>query len=520
MLEEKMDKNEKMVLSIQGLCKSYSGIQVLHDINLDIRRGEIHCLAGQNGAGKSTIIKAISGVEQPDCGTIMRDGMAVELNSPSDSQAEGIFTIYQELSLVPGLSIAENIFLNDLPLGSMGKIDWKMMRDKSKEALEWLGINIDVNQKVGSLTIAQQQGVELAKVLHIAKAIDGRPPIILLDEPTATLPPKDVKNLLSVLKSLQKKGVTFIYISHRMDEVFEICQRITVLRDGHKVDTYEVKNTTQNEIIKSMIGRSLENSLLGSSLAGKEKPRYGPGGDPEKIALSVEGLNDGTILKNINFKLHKGEVLGVVGLVGSGQSELASCLFGHREKTKGTIIVNDKNIKMRSPIEAIRSGIGLLPQSRKTQGLVLNMTITENVTMASLGSVSKHSVISRTQEKNVAQDLAEKLRIKMHSTEQKVLHLSGGNQQKVVLAKWLASKTQILIFDEPTRGIDVGAKDEIYKLIGEYVRQGGSVLLISSELSESLMCDRILVIARGQIVAEFSHEEVDPHGNMVVEKCF
>jgi ribose transport system ATP-binding protein len=520
MLQPQVNKQEDLVLSLRGLCKSYSGIQVLHDINLDIRRGEIHCLAGQNGAGKSTIIRMLSGVERPDSGIIERDGKAVRFSSPHDSQREGIFTIYQELSLVPNLSIAENIFLSDLPQGSMGKVNWETMRKQASEALEWLGINIDVNQPVSSLTVAQQQGIELAKVLHVAKSVKGRQPIILLDEPTATLPAQDVKRLLEVLKSLQKQGVTFIYISHRMDEVYEICQRITVLRDGRKIGTYNTDETTPEDIVRKMIGRGLESSLLGGSLTGNTKPRYGPGGDPEKIALSVENLSDGSVLRNLSFKLHRGEVLGVVGLVGSGQTELASCLFGDRERVSGKICVNGKQIKLRNPNEAIRAGIGLLPQSRKTQGLVLSMSITENITMASLGKVSKLSVISQSQEQKTAKELSRSLNIKMSGIEQKVGNLSGGNQQKVVLAKWLASKTQILIFDEPTRGIDVGAKEEIYKLIGEFVRLGGSVLLMSSELPESLMCDRVLVIARGQIVGEFSHEEVDPHGDMIIAKCY
>ncbi len=520
MLQHQMGEDEELALSLRGLCKLYSGIQVLHDINLDIRRGEIHCLAGQNGAGKSTIIRAVSGVEKPDSGVIELGGRQVRFKNPHDSQREGIFTIYQELSLVPNLSVAENIFLSDLPRGPRGVVNWKTMREQAREALEWLGINIDVNQPVSSLTTAQQQGVELAKVLHVAKTLHGRPPIILLDEPTATLPAKDVKRLLEVLKSLQKKGVTLIYISHRMDEVFELCQRITVLRDGRKVGTYDVDKTTPEEIVRKMIGRNLESSLLGESLSGSEKARYGSGGDPERVALSVENLNDGSALHDISFKLHRGEVLGVAGLVGSGQTELAACLFGDRERISGHITVNGRPVKLRTPSEAIRSGIGLLPQSRKTQGLVLNMSITENVSMASLADVSRYKVISHTKEQQIARELGLSLNLKMTSTEQKVVNLSGGNQQKVVLAKWLASKTQILIFDEPTRGIDVGAKEEIYRLIGEFVRQGGSVLLMSSELPETLMCDRILVMARGRIVGEFSHEEVDPQGDMIVAQCY
>ncbi len=510
----------ELALSLNGICKSYSGIQVLHDINLDIHRGEIHCLAGQNGAGKSTIIRSLSGVEKPDGGSIEVDGRPVRFNNPNHSQREGIFTIFQELSLVPSLSIAENIFLTELPKNNRMAIDWGVMREQAREILEWLGINVDVNKPVSSLSTAQQQGVELAKVLHVAKKLNGRFPIVLLDEPTATLPAQDVRRLLDILKNLQKKGVTFIYISHRMDEVFEICQRITVLRDGRKVGTYETDQTTPEDIVRYMIGRTMENSLLGEALAEGKNPRYGPGGNYKEVALSVEGLNDGSKLHDINFKLHRGEVLGIAGLVGSGQTELAACLFGDRERTSGNISVNGKVLKIKSPSEAISAGIGLVPQSRKTQGLVLGMSITKNITMASLVDLSRLSVISQSNEKKTAEKLSLSLNIKMNNIEQKVVNLSGGNQQKVVLAKWLASKTQILIFDEPTRGIDVGAKDEIYKLIGEFVQQGGSVLLMSSELPETLMCDRIMVLARGRIVGEFDHEEVDPQGDIVVAKCF
>lgn len=514
------NESENLALSLRGVQKSYPGVQVFQNLNLDIREGEIHALAGQNGAGKSTIIRMISGVERPDGGTIEIGGRPVRLNSPHDSQSAGIFTIYQELSLVPNLSVAENIFLSDLPRGSTGRVNWKKMREEAREALDWLGVNVDVNTPAGSLTTAQQQGVELAKALHVAKNLHGRPPIILLDEPTATLPTKDVKRLLEVIKSLKAMGVTLIYISHRMDEVFEICDRITVLRDGQKVGTFEVDQTTPGEIVKKMIGRDLGSSLIGKAIERHEKPRMGNGGNSDQIALSVQNLSDGSVLHDISFNLYSGEVLGIAGLVGSGQTELASCLFGSREWLSGKVAVNGRYLKLRSPIEAVRSGIGLLPQDRKNQGLVLNMTITENITMASLSDISKYTVISRSKENQTALELSRKLKVKMSSTEQKVVNLSGGNQQKVVLAKWLASKTKILIFDEPTRGIDVGAKDEIYKLIGEFVREGGSVILISSELQETLMCDRILVMARGRIVGDFSHEEVDPNGDMVVAQCY
>jgi ribose transport system ATP-binding protein len=515
-----MEDGEAPALSTRGLRKSYPGVRALTDIDLDVHPGEIHALAGQNGAGKSTLIKILSGVERPDGGSIELGGNLVRFNNPQDSQRAGIFTIYQELSLVPNLSVAENIFLSDFPRAAGGIVNWRNMRAKAREALDWLGFDLDVNRPVHSLTTAQQQGVELAKALHVAKSLHGRPPVILLDEPTATLPARDVERLLEVLRNLQSRGVTFIYISHRMEEVFELCGRITVLRDGRKVGTYDTHQTTSEDIVRKMIGRNLESSIIGEAMTATEKPRLGLGNATEKVALSVENLHDGSALHDISFKLHRGEVVGVAGLVGSGQSELAACLFGAREKVSGDIYVNGEPVRLRSPSEAIRAGIGLLPQDRKTQGLVLNMSVSDNVTLASLNDFSRYSVISRFKEQRTVRELGQTLNLKMSGTDQKVLTLSGGTQQKVVLAKWLVSKTRILVFDEPTRGIDVGAKEEIYRLIGEFVREGGAVLLMSSELSETLICDRILVIARGRMVAEFSHDEVDPRGDAIIARCY
>lgn len=520
MAQRQMDEHEDLALSLQGVHKSYPGVQALTDINLDLRRGEIHALAGQNGAGKSTLIRILSGVEQPDGGTIWLDGRTVRFNSPQDSQRAGIFTIYQELSLVPNLSVAENVFLSDVPLGRGRVVDWQSMRSQAHEALEWLGFNIDVSQPVHSLTTAQQQGVELAKALHVVDKLHGRPPIILLDEPTATLPAQDVQRLLEVLQNLQKQGVTFIYISHYVEEIFEVCQRVTVLRDGHQVGTYKVDQTTPEGLVRDMLGRKEGDSPMRGARTADEKPRLGSGGDPERVALSVENLSDESILDDISFELHRGEVVGVAGLVGSGQSELAACLFGARERVRGTISVDGRPVKLRSPGEAIRAGIGLLPQDRKTQGLVLNMSVSANVTLANLAGFSLYSVISRFREQRTARELSESLNIKMSGMDQEAQTLSGGNQQKVVLAKWLISDTEILIFDEPTRGIDVGAKEEIYRLITEFVRDGGSVLLMSSELAEPLMCDRILVIARGRIVGEFSHDEVDASGDVIAAEMY
>lgn len=505
-----------LVLSVQGLHKSYPGVQALTDIDLDIRKGEIHALVGQNGAGKSTLIRLLSGVEQPDGGRIELEGTPVHFKAPQDSQRLGIHTIYQELSLMPNLSVAENIFLSDLPTGFGATVDWRRARRQAKELLEWLGFNIDVDRRIHSLTIAQQQGVELAKALR-----HGRAPIILLDEPTATLPPRDVQRLLTILQELQAHGVSLIYISHRLEEVFEICQRITVLRDGQKVGTQDVDQTTPEDIVRQMIGKRLQTSKEGQAVdANETKPRLGTGGDPDRVALSVENLNEETALKDIGFKLHQGEVLGVAGLVGSGQSELAACLFGARERTSGEISVKGHSLKLRGPGDAIRAGIGLIPQDRKTEGLVLGMSVSENLTLPNMSDFSRYSVVSQSRQHQTTHEMANSMNMKINSTTQQVRTLSGGTQQKVVLAKWLVSKAKILIFDEPTRGIDVGAKEEIYELIKSFVQEGGSVLLISSDLAETMMCDRVMVIARGQLVKEFHHEDIDARGDVIADQCY
>jgi ribose transport system ATP-binding protein len=498
------------------MSKAFPGVQALSDIDWDLREGEVHGLAGQNGAGKSTLIKILSGAQRPDTGTIEIDGRPIELNRPSDAQAAGIFTIYQELSLVPQLSVAENILLADLPRARFGGVSWREMRAQARDALDWLGFHVDINAKAGSLTVAEQQGVELAKALHRSARI------VLLDEPAATLPAQDVKRMLDVLRALRERGVSLIYISHRFEEVFEICSRITVLRDGRKVTTVRTEETSPTEVVRAMIGRQLRSSMVGESLLAdeaQERPRLGDGGDRSDVALAVEGLSDGSALHDISFSVRRGEVLGIAGLIGSGQAELAACLFGDRRLASGTISVDGRPVTLRSAQGAIRAGIGLLPESRKTQGLVLGMPVEQNITLANLGDFSRSSFIDRRGERRAASEMRRVLDMKLSSLGQQTITLSGGNQQKVVLAKWLVSKARILIFHEPTRGVDVGAKEEIYDLIRRFVQQGGAAVLMSAELSETMMCDRILVLARGRIVGRFDHDEVDPHGDGVLALC-
>ena len=508
----------KTVLGVRGLSKAFPGVQALADVDWELSEGEVHGLAGSNGAGKSTLIKILSGAQRPDSGTIEIDGRPVDFHSPHDAQQAGIFTIYQELSLVPQLSVAENILLADLPQRRGGAVDWRQMRENARDALDWLGYDIDVNARVGSLSVAEQQAVELAKALH------RNARILILDEPSATLPVQDVERLLGVLRTLQARGVSLIYISHRFEEVFEICSRITVLRDGQKVLTVEREQTSPADIVRAMIGRQLTSGIMGEALLAeaadsRQRPRLGTGGDRTHTALSVKELGDGTAVHDVSFDLHRGEVVGVAGLIGSGQAELAACLFGDRARTSGTLAVDGRRVALRSAMGAIRAGIGLLPESRKTQGLVLGMPVEQNITLPNLAAVSRSSIIDRRRERRAAESMRDALSMKVGGLDHAAATLSGGNQQKVVLAKWLVSNAKVLIFHEPTRGVDVGAKEEIYDLIRKFVQQGGSALVMSAELSETMMCDRILVLARGRIVGEFEHDEVDPHGDAILALC-
>jgi ribose transport system ATP-binding protein len=496
-------------LTVSGLTKSYVGVRALQAVSLTFSRGEAHAIAGQNGAGKSTLIRMLSGAEQPDAGTIKVLGTPMVFATPHAAQSAGIVTIYQELSLVPRLSVAENVFMGDLPLKG-GIIDRGTMRREAKRTLEWLGFALNVDMPVGSLGVAQQQAVELAKALHRSAKV------ILLDEPTATLPAPDVKRLISVLKTLCERGVAIIYISHRFEELYDFCHRVSVLRDGALVGTYDLPGTAPSVLMRAMIGRALKTSILGRSLEESgERPRLGTGTASETL-LSVKGLNDQSILRDINFDLRRGEVLGVAGLVGSGQTELANCLFGATERTSGQISIEGRGVRIDNPRDAIRNGIGLLPQDRKHQGFVRNMSVTHNMTLASLRGFSRFTVLNKKNEDQLAHKMIRTLVMRSVVPEKEVGALSGGTQQKVIFAKWLVSTAKILLFDEPTRGIDVGAKEEIYELIARFVREGGSVLMFTSELPEVMMCDRVLVMARGHLVGNLKHEEIDPHGDAIL----
>lgn len=496
-------------LRVRGITKAYLGVQALKGVDISVAHGSIHALAGQNGAGKSTLVKILSGAETPDSGTISVGNRQVRFRSPQDAQDAGIQTIYQELSLVPQLSVAENVLLGGLPRKAFPGVDWSSMRQQAKEAIERVGFRVDVRDVVGNLSVAEQQAVELAKALH------KKAQILLLDEPTSTLPPPDVRRLFEVLRTLAAEGVTMLYISHRMEELYDLCDAVSVLRDGRLAKTFSIADSRPADVVTEMVGRNLERSLEAQALGGERVPRLGPGPGRE-VQLAVEGLTEEGKYQDVSFEVHAGEVLGIAGLVGSGQSELASALAGARPRTSGVVRIDDRRVPLSSPREAIKAGIGLLPQDRKAEGFIPDMSVAGNMTLASLPMFSRLGVRNERRESAEARRLADRLGMKISGVGQPMKTLSGGTQQKAIFARWLVRSARILVCDEPTRGVDVGAKEDIYELLRDFAASGGTVILASSEISEALMCDRVLVMASGRLVADLDHDEIDPHGNLVI----
>lgn len=500
-------------LRIEGITKGYLGVQALKGVGLSVERGSIHALAGQNGAGKSTLVKILSGAETPDSGTIHLGGRQVQFHSPQDAQNKGIQTIYQELSLVPQLSVAENICIGRLPMKSFPAIvDWPAMQREAERALDRIGYDLDVRKPVAQYSVAEQQAVELAKALR------KQARVILLDEPTSTLPTPDVKRLFAVLRSLADQGVTLLYISHRMEELYELCDHVSILRDGQNAASFPTKGTRPADVVSAMVGKDLAGSIAQAAISGERSPRLGPG-PLSTVLMSVRRLGERDKVSDVSFELREREVLGIAGLVGSGQSELVGLLAGARQRSWGEILLEGKPVDFIAPRQAIAAGIGLLPQDRKAQGFVPDMSVAGNITLASLPMFSCYSLLNGRKEAHAAGDLATRLGMRISSIAQPMKTLSGGTQQKGILARWLIRSARILICDEPTRGVDVGAKEDMYELIRDFARAGGTVIIASSEISETMMCDRVLVMAKGRLVAELDHDEIDPHGEAIIA-CF
>lgn len=478
-------------LLMEDISKAFPGVQALDHARLEVAKGEIHALVGENGAGKSTLMKILTGSIQKDEGRILLNGQEVDIRTPAQAQALGISMIHQELALVPYRTVGENIFLGREPQGKLpGFIDWRQLYAQSQKLLDQLNVDVDAHAQVDDLSIAQQQMVE------VAKALSYNADLIIMDEPTSSLTDRETEVLFELMRSLRAKGVAIIFISHRLEEVFEIADRVTVLRDGKYIGTLSTAETDENEIVRMMVGRE-----LGELYPKAEAQRRG-------VVLEVQNLSDARELHGASFTLYRGEVLGIAGLVGAGRTALAETVFGIRKATAGEIRVDGQPVRLHSPNDAIRLGMGLVPEDRKQQGLFLNMAVRENITISAITQVSKFGFLSFARMNELAAEFVKKLDIRTPSPMQKVRNLSGGNQQKVVISRWLTLKPRILILDEPTRGIDVGAKSEIHGLMSQLANEGVGVMMISSELPEVLgVSDRILVMHEGRIVAEFSREE-------------
>jgi ribose transport system ATP-binding protein len=477
-------------LRMTGICKAYPGVVALDNVDLEVRAGEVHILLGENGAGKSTLMKILSGAIARDAGAIEVDGQRAEINGPRAAHDRGVRAIYQELTLVPYLSAAENIFLGREPRLFPGVIDRRRMLSQTRDALTRLGLQVDPEKAVRELGIAQQQMVE------VAKALDDRARVLIMDEPTSALSDREIEELFATIQRLTAGGTAVIYISHRLEEVKRIGHRVTVLRDGRRIATREVADVSIPEMIRLMANRELAEHF--------PKRRVPPG---EEL-LRVEHLRRRGVLEDISLSVHRGEVVGVAGLLGAGRTELARAIMGADPRDGGRIFINGAAAEVHHPGDAIRQGVGFLPEDRKTQGLVQGLCVRDNISLPSLSRLARAGIVQGARERQVAGGFVKDLRIKTPGVEQIVAQLSGGNQQKVVLAKWLAANADVLIMDEPTRGIDVGAKVEIYELMNGLTARGAGILMISSELPEILgMSDRILVMRLGRIVAAFDRAE-------------
>lgn len=477
------------LLDMKQIIKSFNGVEVLHGIDFSLRAGTVHALMGENGAGKSTLMKVLAGVHKCDDGEIWLKGKKTEIQSPRHAQELGIAMIHQELSPVPEMTVAENIFLGREPRKGLF-VDYKKMYADTEKLLGEMKVRVSPRAKIGRLKVADQQLIE------ISKAISLNADIIVMDEPTSAITDQEVEILFKTIADLKKKGTGIIYISHKMDEIFRIADDITVLRDGTYVNSWEAKDIDNNTLIKNMVGRELNEIFPKIKVPAKD------------VVMEVRHFTKENQFEDISFLVREGEILGIAGLIGAGRTELMNAIFGLEKPDSGEVFFEGRKVEIRRPSDAIRHGIAYVTEDRKNEGLVLEMGVGQNITIASMKTLSSGMFIKRQEEKKTIDDQIRALRIKVHSPRQLVGKLSGGNQQKVVLAKWMMKNPKLLILDEPTRGIDIEAKSEIYKLMGEFVEKGNSIIMISSEMPEAMgMSDRILVLSNGRLSGELSREE-------------
>jgi rhamnose transport system ATP-binding protein len=478
------------ILMLSNITKRFGGVEVLHGVSFTLRQGEVHALLGENGAGKSTLIKVITGVHQPDAGEIDLNGRQMHFNDTHESRLAGIAAIYQELSLFPDLNVAENIFIGRQPTSFGGRIDWQKLYAEAETLLASLGVHLELKQKARNLSIAQQQMVEIAR----AFSINAR--ILIMDEPTSSLTLNEVDDLFRLVRRLRDEGTAIVFISHRLEELFELADRVTVLRDGAYVDTCQMKDVTRDDLIRMMVGRTITNMFPKQDVK------------PGKVVLKVDHLTCEGTFKDISFELREGEILGLAGLVGAGRTNVARAIFGVESPTSGEIQLDGLAIHITSPQQAIALGLAYVPEDRQLHGLIPPMNITANISLPVLQKYTRRGWLRDKVERSAAFTAARQMEVRANSVWQRARELSGGNQQKVVMAKWLSTKPRILILDEPTRGIDVGTKAAVHALMSKLVSEGMAILMISSELPEVLgMSDRVIVMHEGSMTAHFTRAE-------------
>jgi ribose transport system ATP-binding protein len=478
------------ILGLKKISKHFPGVQALDSVDLDLWKGEVHALVGENGAGKSTLIKILSGVYQRDSGEILFEGRPVEIGNPFAALSLGIATVYQDPELAPDLSIAENIFMGALPVRKKRLIDWKRLYEDTRNLTTELGMQRNPRELVRGLGVAERQFIQIARAIALASKV------VVLDEASAALTPRELETLTGAIHNLKSKGISVIYISHRIDEIFSLANRVTVLKDGKLVGTLDVKDTKKSDLIQMMVGRKLSEHITKANDVRITDE-----------VLRVENLNRSGVVHDISFSVRRGEVVGIAGLVGSGRTELARVLFGADPYDSGKIYLKGMETHFKAPLDAINEKVAMLPENRQ-EGIVPVLSVMENVLMAALKKYANRGVIKKNQCIGTAENVVKTLGIKVSSIRQRIETLSGGNQQKVIFGKWLMTDADLIIFDEPTRGIDVGAKEEIYSIINDVIKNGKAVLMISSELPEILgMSDRILVMCQGRMVGEFSRSE-------------
>ena len=493
--------SNNVLVEIKDVSKHFPGVKALDHVSLSIRRGEVHALSGEDGAGKSTLIKILTGVYTYDEGSIIFDGSPVAFKSTNESQKAGIGSVYQELNMIPYLSVAENIYIGDYPMGKTG-IDWKELYENAQKQLDSLNIDVDAKKQLNELSTAQQQ------MVSIVRAVSRDCKLIILDEPTSSLDTKEVKTLFSLVRQLKEKGVAFIFVTHRMEEIYQICDRITVLKDGHFIGTYQAEDLNQYQLVTLMVGREITQQ--------RKQTYFSPEKD-QNYVVEVRNLAKKPKVKDVSFGISRGEIVGLAGLLGSGRTEVAEMLFGSEMPDAGEILYEGILQKNISPTKAVRAGLAFCTENRRLDGIVPNMSVKNNIVLACMKQISRLGFVISRKRLALVNRYIEELRIKTPTPEQRIRNLSGGNQQKALLARWMATNPKLIILDEPTRGIDVGAKQEVERLVQQIASQGIGVLLISSEIPELVRnCDRVIVLREGEQVGELAGAQISEEAIMQI----